>query len=97
MAEGYDGPPRRRFPAGPWQWQWRRRRRRRRLTGCLLWLLTLLLVLLVLSFLFGGFRTGAKLGDGAPPAQANAASIRAFLAAGFVPVGAEALLTTNPE
>lgn len=30
-------------------------------------------------------------------APANAASMRAFLAAGFVPVGAEALLTTNPE
>lgn len=29
-------------------------------------------------------------------APANAASMRAFLAAGFVPVGAEALLTTNP-
>jgi hypothetical protein len=30
-------------------------------------------------------------------APANAASMRAFLAAGFMPVGAEALLSTNPE
>jgi GNAT superfamily N-acetyltransferase len=30
-------------------------------------------------------------------APGNAASLRAFLAAGFVPVGAEALLSTNPE
>ncbi|HEU5419320.1 MAG TPA: GNAT family N-acetyltransferase [Streptosporangiaceae bacterium] len=30
-------------------------------------------------------------------APGNAASVRAFLAAGFRPVGAEALLTTNPE
>ena len=27
----------------------------------------------------------------------NAASLRAFLAAGYVPVGAEALLATSPE
>jgi L-amino acid N-acyltransferase YncA len=39
--------------------------------------------------------------DGAPlwaqVAPGNAASMRAFLAAGFEPVGAEALLTGNPE
>jgi GNAT superfamily N-acetyltransferase len=39
--------------------------------------------------------------DGAPlwaqVAPGNAASVRAFLAAGYRPVGAEALLTTNPE
>jgi hypothetical protein len=32
--------------------------------GCLLWLLTLLLVLLVLSILFGGFQRGTKTGGG---------------------------------
>jgi hypothetical protein len=51
-------------PAGPWQWRWRRRRRRHRAVGCLLWLLTLLIVLLVLSLLFGGFHRGARVGDG---------------------------------
>jgi hypothetical protein len=51
---------------GPWQWQWRRRRRRRRhrAVGCALWLLTLIVVLLVLSILFGGFHRGARDGGG---------------------------------
>jgi hypothetical protein len=55
---------------------WRRRSRRfRRTTGCLMWVATLLLVLLVLSLLFGGFQRGAKVG-GAPalgPAVTRAA------------------------
>ena len=49
-------------PRGPWQWPWRRRRRSRRIMGCLLWILTLLLVLLVLSILFGGFQRGTRVG-----------------------------------
>jgi ABC-type Fe3+ transport system permease subunit len=54
-------------PPGPWQWPWRRQRRRRRVFGCLLWILTLLLMLLVLSILFGGFQRGSKVGgDGRP-------------------------------
>jgi hypothetical protein len=32
--------------------------------GCLLWILTLLLMLLVLSILFGGFQRGSKVGGG---------------------------------
>lgn len=52
-------------PGGLWQWRWRRRRRRRAL-GCLLWLATLLLVLLVLSVLFGGFQLGIRNGAGLP-------------------------------
>lgn len=59
-------------PAGPWQWPWRRRRNRR-VFGCLLWVLTLLLVLLVLSILFGGFQRGTKTGLGQVPAGAAAA------------------------
>jgi ABC-type Fe3+ transport system permease subunit len=51
-------------PQGPWQWPWRRSRRRRRIVGCLLWILTMLLVLLVLSILFGGFQRGQKVGAG---------------------------------
>lgn len=68
MAGSEGGPTRRSvaggMPGGPWQWRWRRRRRRRRAVGCALWLLTLLLVLFVLSVLFGGFRTGTKDGTG---------------------------------
>lgn len=41
-------------------------RRRRRAVGCLLWVLTILVTLLVLSILFGGFRTGTKVGGGQP-------------------------------
>ena len=37
-------------------------RQRRRLTGCLFWILALVLVLLVLSLLFGGFNKGTKVG-----------------------------------
>jgi hypothetical protein len=52
---------------GPWQWQWRRQHRGRRRLGCALWLLTLVVVLLVLSLLFGGFHRGTKTGGlGAP-------------------------------
>jgi hypothetical protein len=77
MAGRGDGPSRRTVAGGlsrgPWNWQWRRRRRRR-LTGCLLWIATLLLVLLVLSLLFGGFRKGARSGSG-PLVRAPAAHL----------------------
>ena len=52
---------------GPWQWGWRRQHRRRRTVGCVLWLLTLLAVVLVLSLLFGGFQRGKKVGGISPP------------------------------
>jgi hypothetical protein len=52
---------------GPWQWQWRRQHRRRRTVGCLLWLLTLVVVLVVLALLFGGFQRGHKTGGAGPP------------------------------
>ena len=57
---------------GPWQWQWRRQHRRRRTVGCALWLLTLLVVLLVLSLLFGGFQRGKKTGGISPPSPVTA-------------------------
>ncbi len=53
-------------------WSRRRRRprrvRRRRLgrAGCLLWVVAAILVLLLLSLLFGGFRVGSKQGLGSP-------------------------------
>jgi hypothetical protein len=44
-----------------------RRPRLRRRTGCLLWLIGLLILLVVLSVLFGGFQNGAKAGtEGGP-------------------------------
>ncbi len=54
--------------------RWRRgllgsrpRRPRGRLAGCLLWLLGLIIVLIVLSLLFGGFQKGSKAsGTGIP-------------------------------
>ncbi len=39
-------------------------RRRLRPLGCLLWLLGLVILLLILSLLFGGFQTGTKVGLG---------------------------------
>ena len=44
----------------------RPRRPRSRLAGCLLWLLALIVALIILSLLFGGFQKGTKAGDGAP-------------------------------
>jgi hypothetical protein len=45
----------------------RPRRPRRRLGGCLLWILGLIIVLVILSLLFGGFQKGTKVnGTGAP-------------------------------
>ena len=40
----------------------RRWRPRRRLTGCLLWILGLIVVLIILSLMFGGFQMGTKAG-----------------------------------
>jgi hypothetical protein len=57
---------------GPWQWQWRRQHRRGRALGCLLWLLTLAVVLLVLSLLFGGFERGHKTGGAGSPSPVTA-------------------------
>ena len=40
--------------------------RRRRLTGCLLWIVALIVVLIILSLMFGGFQMGTKAGAGVP-------------------------------
>ena len=40
------------------------RPRRRRGAGCLLWIVAVILALIVLSILFGGFQKGTKVGDG---------------------------------
>jgi hypothetical protein len=53
----------------------RPRRRRSRLSGCLLWALILIGVLVVLSLLFGSFQKGTK--EGAPaPAQVPVSAAR---------------------
>jgi cytochrome c-type biogenesis protein CcmH/NrfF len=46
----------------------RRLRPRSRLVGCLLWLIMLVVILIVLSLLFGGFRKGTKVSLGRPVA-----------------------------
>lgn len=52
-----------------------RKRRRIGRAGCLLWVLGLIIVVLVLSLLFGGFQKGTKAGaDGAPAPRPVAAS-----------------------
>jgi hypothetical protein len=48
-------------------------RRRPRLIGCLIWLIALIVILIVLSLLFGGFRKGTKV-TGGPLAPAVAAA-----------------------
>ena len=54
------------------RFRWRRggngaRRPGNRLVGCLLWVVGLIIVLIILSLLFGGFQTGTKAdGAGAP-------------------------------
>src|ERR1700733_3915660 len=52
------------------------RRRRIRARGCLLWILGLIVLLVILSLLFGGFRKGSKVGEGAPaPVGASAPAL----------------------
>ena len=52
----------------PVRWRGSRERRpRSRLMGCLLWIIALIVVLIVLSLLFGGFRKGTRTGGTGPP------------------------------
>jgi hypothetical protein len=66
MAEGY-----RRWPRGNGP-RWRRSR----LTGCLLWILFLIIVLVVLSLMFGGFQKGTKAGGAGLPMPVPARAVR---------------------
>jgi hypothetical protein len=60
------------------KWYGRRAGRRRPwLIGCLIWLIAIVVILIVLSLLFGGFTKGTKVSLGyplAPPAAAQHAS-----------------------
>ena len=49
----------------------RQGRRRIRARGCLLWVLGLVVVLLALSLLFGGFQKGTKAGGASAPAPVS--------------------------
>jgi hypothetical protein len=44
------------------------RRSKSRLAGCLLWVLGLIIVLIILSLLFGGFQKGTKASGAGMPA-----------------------------
>ena len=52
----------------------RQGRRKIRARGCLLWLLALVVVLLALSLMFGGFQKGTKAGGAGAPAPVSAAA-----------------------
>jgi hypothetical protein len=54
--------PARRRRAAPRVSSARQRFGRRRATGCLLWIVGLIVVLIILSLMFGGFRIGTKAG-----------------------------------
>ena len=51
------GRSRRRARSAGWRW-----RPRRRLTGCLLWIVGLIVASIILSLMFGGFQMGTKAG-----------------------------------
>jgi hypothetical protein len=51
----------------------RRWRPRGRITGCLLWILGLVVFLVILSLLFGGFQKGTKVGGAPAPLPVSAA------------------------
>ncbi len=61
-----------RRPARSAGWRWRPRRR---LTGCLLWIVGLIVVLIILSLLFGGFQMGTKAGGAGDLAPFHIAAV----------------------
>jgi ABC-type lipoprotein release transport system permease subunit len=58
------------------RFRWSRHRRRSRATGCLLWIIGLIIVLIVLSVLFGGFQKGSRVGGMGMLAQFPASAAR---------------------
>jgi hypothetical protein len=69
---------------------WRRgpRRPRGRLAGCLLWVIGLIVILIVLALLFGGFQKGTKVGADARVAAGLAVPRSAPLLAASQPAHA---------
>jgi hypothetical protein len=79
MTSGWDKRPR---PAA-------RRWRPRGPAGCLLWVVILVLILLVLSILFGGFQTGTKAEPAKPPPGVSLASLSAAATCVFAGAAAQ--------
>jgi hypothetical protein len=52
--------------------RWRRRWPRSRAGGCLMWILIIVVVLIILSIMFGGFQKGTKATGLPPTATATA-------------------------
>jgi hypothetical protein len=52
--------------------------------GCLIWLLAVVVLLLLLSVLFGGFQKGTKVGEPAPPRPAMTVQPRPSLSTALV-------------
>jgi len=52
------------------------RRSRRRATGCLLWIVGLIIFLVILSLLFGGFQKGTKADGAGLPALVTVRAVR---------------------
>jgi hypothetical protein len=63
-------------------------RRRSRVTGCLLWIVLLIVILIVLSLMFGGFRKGTKA-EG-PGNFRTSGTVAALSLAGLPPFGSGA-------
>jgi hypothetical protein len=53
--------------------RWRHRNRR---TGCLMWLLILILAVIAIALFFGGFTKGSKVGGIPAPARATVTTAR---------------------
>ena len=64
----------RRGGSGRFRW----RRPRSRTAGCLIWLLAVVVILLLLSLIFGGFQNGTKTGSGTAHRLQPAAQERAL-------------------
>jgi hypothetical protein len=63
---------------------WRDRPRRfSRPVGCLFWILAFLLLLLLLSLLFGGFQKGQKVGWGLPSGHGHEPAAQEFALGGI--------------
>ena len=58
-----------------WLFGSRERRPRSRLAGCLVWIVALIVLLIVLSLLFGGFRKGTKAAGTDPPMPVAASPV----------------------
>ena len=74
---------------------WRRREPRRRwrprgrAAGCLLWIVAIIIVLVILSLLFGGFQKGTKVGGAGTPVPLRVSAVGAPRADRAVSAGSD--------